>query len=501
MSCVLGLDIGTTSTIGILIDLSRSTRALATRPVTLHHPHTGWAEENPRQWWDNVCALVPELLARAGIDASQVKAVGVAGMLPAVVLLDGDDELLRNSIQQSDGRCGAEVAELRAERDAGEFVRHTGNGINQQLVAAKLRWIERHEPQLFARIATVFGSYDYIGWRLTGEKRIEHNWALEAGFIELARHRIDPALVALAHLRAEQLPRLAQSHEVVGTVSAEAAAATGLQAGTPVVAGAADLVASAFAAGIAKPGDALVKLGGSGDVLMSSDRAAPDARLFLDYHLVPGLYLPNGCMACSGSLLNWFAANFGRGADQSGQRSRHASLDALAAAVAPGSEGVRALPYFLGEKTPIHDPAARGTFTGLSLSHGLGHVWRSLLEGVAFGVRHHFDVFAEMGMKPTRMLASDGGAASDVWLQIIADVLQQPIARLEGHPGSCLGAAWLAAMGTGLARDWQGVSAYVRESGRVDPIAAHAAACDRGYDEYRSLYQTLRPWFAAAGRP
>ncbi|HWH82503.1 MAG TPA: FGGY-family carbohydrate kinase [Burkholderiaceae bacterium] len=495
MSYVIGLDIGTTSTIGILIGLDDGLRMTASRPVALHHPHAGWAEEDPAQWWDNTCAVLQDLLRQSGLEGSAVRAVGVAGMVPAVILLDAQGRLLRPSIQQSDGRCAREVEELRAEQDADAFTRTTGNGINQQLVAAKLRWIERHEPAVFERIATVFGSYDYINWRLTGERRIEQNWALEGGFVDLADHRVSDSLVALAHLRPDQIPALARSHEVIGRVDAQAAAATGLAAGTPVIGGLADHVASAYAAGVRQPGDLLVKLGGAGDILLSTDTARPDARMFLDYHAIPGLYMPNGCMACSGALLNWFAQQFGAAAQSTDGRTRHQNLDALAAAVPPGSEGARTLPYFLGEKTPIHDPLARGTFTGLGLHHQLGHLWRSLLEGVAFGVRHHVEVFASMGLPARRILASDGGAGSRIWLQIIADVLQQPVQRLTGHPGSCLGAAWAAAIGVGLSTDWQGVARFVSLGEAVVPEPAHAAIYDTAYAEYLDLYQTLRPYF------
>ena len=171
MPCVLGLDIGTTSTIGVLIRPPDETLALASRPVALRSDHVGWAEEDPEQWWSNVGEIVRELLRTSGVSAADIAAVGVTGMLPAVVLLDDAGRLLRPSIQQSDARCGAEVEELRAEIDEKAFLAKAGNGINQQLVAAKLRWIERHEPEIFARIATVFGSYDYINWRLTGRAR------------------------------------------------------------------------------------------------------------------------------------------------------------------------------------------------------------------------------------------------------------------------------------------------------------------------------------------
>jgi len=501
MNCVIGLDIGTTSTIGLLLRLPDRRLATASRPVTLQHPHAGWAEEDPEQWWKNVCAIISELLAAANIDGREVHAVGVSGMVPAVVLLDAEGRLLRPSIQQSDGRCHAEVQALRAEQDEVAFAKRTGNGINQQLVAAKLRWIERHEPAVFARIATVFGSYDYINWRLTGERRIEQNWALEAGFFDLARGLVADDLIALAHLRPAQLPERAASEALIGQITHSAAAATGLAVGTPVVGGLADHVASAWAAGVSVSGDMLVKLGGACDVLLASAHARPDPRIFLDHHVRPGLFIPNGCMACSGSMLNWFAENFGQAADAPGVAgaTRLQRLDTLAAAVAPGSEGVRALPYFLGEKTPIHNPLARGTFTGIGLHHGPGHLWRSLLESVAFGVRHHVEVFDELGLPATRVIASDGGSASLVWLQILADVLDRPVQSLRGHPGSSLGAAWIAAIGAGLSDDWSGVGAFVEPDKLVIPRAAHRNAYNDAYSDYRALYAALQPLFQHMG--
>jgi xylulokinase len=499
MTCVIGLDIGTTSTIGILIRMPAQRLALSSRPVTLTHRHAGWAEEDPQQWWSNVCEIIPELLSKAQVHANEVDAVGVSGMVPAVVLLDAEEHLLRPSIQQSDGRCGQEVLDLRALLDEGAFTRRTGNGINQQLVAAKLRWLSRHEPEAFRRIHTVFGSYDYINHRLTGNLRVEQNWALEAGFVDIATGQIAHDLVAAAGISIAQVPPIAPSREVIGHVTPVAAKATGLVTGTPVVAGVADHVGSAWAAGVQGPGDMLVKLGGACDILLASGDARPDRRVFLDYHPMPGLFMPNGCMACSGSLLNWFASHFGAAADDRPGDTRHQRLDHWAASVPAGSQGVRALPYFLGEKTPIHDPLARGTFTGLGLHHGPGHLWRALLEGVAFGIRHHVEVFGEMGMPANRVLASDGGSASAVWLQIIADVLDRPVRPLYGHPGSCLGASWMAALGSGLTDDPLGAQAFVSLAPPVQPLAEHRAVYDAAYAEYRTLYETLKPLFHAMG--
>ena len=493
-SLILGLDIGTTSTIGILIQLPDRVLGLASRPVTLRSPEPGWAEEDPEEWWRNVCALARELMGTSGVSPQNLRAIGVTGMLPAVVLLDAKDELLRPSIQQSDARCGAEVAELRAETDETAFLARAGNGINQQLVATKLRWLETHEPETFRRIATVFGSYDYINWRLTGERAVEQNWALEAGFVALADHAIADDLVALAHIPRTALPRKVTSHSILGRVTEAAAAETGLPPGVPVVGGAADLIASALGAGVVHTGDVLLKFGGSVDVLIATDKAAPDPRLYLDYHLVPGLFMPNGCMSTGGSGLNWFASTFAggeRAAAEAAGQTLHQRLDQFADAIPAGAEGVRVLPYLLGEKTPIHDPAARGVFAGLTLSHGLGHLWRALLEAYAYAIRHHVEVLNEMSHRTENFLVSDGGSNSKVWMQIVSDVLQQPLQRLTGHPGSCLGAAWTAAIGTGLESDWSAISRFVGKGDRIAPNAGNAEIYDHGYRAFRDLYRRM----------
>lgn len=493
MSCVIGLDIGTTSTIGIILDVSSSTiLASATRPVTLSSPKQGWAEEDPTEWWANVCAIVPELLEQSGLKDTDITAIGTTGMLPATVLLDSDGAVLRPSIQQSDGRTGAQVREIAAEVPEEQFVQRAGNGINQQLVASRIRWIEQHEPEVFARIATVFGSYDYINWRLTGVRRVEQNWALEAGFVDLATNELADDLIALAHLRRDMVPDKASSAEVIGQVSPEAAAQSGLAEGTPVVGGAADHIASAYAAGVLASGDVLLKFGGAADIMIATDKARPDPRMFLDYHIIPGLFMPNGCMSTGGSGLNWFIAQFAKAEAAEAEKrgiSPHQYLDELAAEIAPGADGVTFIPYLLGEKTPLHDPEARGSILGLSLNHDIRHLWRALLEGYAYAFRHHIDVFNDMGFATTRFLASDGGSKSKLWMQICADVLQSPVQLLTGHPGSCLGAAWLAGMGTGATDDWSGVAKCVRYGRQVQPDPAQRARYDAGYAVFRDTYE------------
>jgi xylulokinase len=489
---VIGLDIGTTSTIGVLVAAPNSIVAVASRKTILHSPHPGWAEEDPAEWWSNSCSILRELVAALPAGTGALRGLCVTGMVPALVLLDEGAHVLRPSIQQSDGRAAAEVEQLKREVDEAKFLARTGNGVNQQLIAAKLRWLQRHEPDVFSRVRTVFGSYDYINWRLTGARGVEQNWALEAGIVDLADHQINDDLVALTHLPRAAFPAKHASHSVLGGVTAAAAGETLLPEGLPVFGGAADHIASALAAGLVEPGDVLLKFGGAGDIVVASDIARPDPRLFLDYHLAPGLYAPNGCMAASGSALNWLAANLRLEAPS---ENPHAALDRLAGAIPAGSDGVLCLPYFLGEKTPIQDPLARGTFTGLSLGHGPAHLWRALLEAVAFGFRHHVDVLSEIGFAPRRFLASDGGARSRVWMQIVADVLQAPVRLVENAHGSAVGAALVATIASGANVGWGDARRLARLGDTIVPKLENAAVYDRGYSDYRALYVALQPIF------
>ena len=494
MNYVIGLDVGTTSTIGILLRLPKKILAHATRPVNLNSPFPGWAEENPDEWWKNVVEIISELISKAKVRPEKIHAIGVTGMLPAVVLLDSLGNVLRPSIQQSDGRCGEQVQELKSEIEENDFIKKTGNGINQQLVAAKLRWIEKHEPEIFAQISTVFGSYDFINWKLTGKKAVEQNWALEAGFINTATGLISDELVSIGHIPRTAIPRKIASHSILGKVNKDAAKATGLAESTLVVGGAADHIASAYVAGINQPGDVLLKFGGATDIMIATDKLQPDPRMFLDLHLIPGLYMPNGCMASGGSALNWFVDKLAKGERDNAHSfglTLHQYLDKIAAETLPGAEGVQIIPYFLGEKTPLHDPDARGIIHGISLSHDIRHMWRALLEGFGYAFRHHIEVFNEMGLPTTRFLASDGGSNSLLWMQICADILQQPIQLLKGHPGSCLGAAWMAVIGSKMSDDWFGVTAFVSYGNRIEPNIQNAELYNKGYCTFRQTYQAL----------
>jgi xylulokinase len=482
MTLALGIDVGTTATKAVVVDEEGGVVAEAKRPSELRSTHPGWAEEDTELWWRNACSLRDEL------PVGEVVAVGVSGMVPCVIVLDEAGGALRPSIQQNDARAADEVRVVRERLAGADVLERTGSPVTQQSVAPTALWLRRHEPEVWAATRTILGSYDYIARRLTGERGVERNWALESGLFDLRTHAWSEELCAAGEIDVGLLPPVRESSEVVGQVTPEAAAATGISPGTAVVAGSADHVASAFAAGLVTEGDLLVKLGGAGDILLSTDSALVDERLYLDFHLVPGKFLPNGCMAASGSLIRWFQSELAGGAPL-------AELDAEAAAVGPG--GIVALPYMLGEKTPINDPRARGALVGLHLGHRRGHLFRSLLEAIAFGFRHHIDVFAERGYEPRRVRVTNGGARSALWKQVTADVLGRELEVPKERGGSALGAAFAAGMGTGMFRDWSEIERFVTITDTVEPDPAAHARYGELYRLYLELYPALRAIFHA----
>ncbi|MEA2446165.1 MAG: xylulokinase [Thermoleophilales bacterium] len=487
MSLALGIDIGTTATKALVIDDEGRIVAEAERPSELYSKHPGWAEEDPAQWWANTCSLAGDL------PLDEVDAVGVSGMVPCVIPLGDDGMPLRLSIQQNDARAVHEVEEVRERLAAANVLERTGSPITQQSVAPTILWLQRHEHEVWERTRAIVGSYDYISTRLTGNAHVERNWALESGLYDFQADAWAEDVCEAVGLDPGLLPPVHTSSDVIGELSPTAAEATGLRAGVPVVAGSADHVASAFAAGLLDEGDLLVKLGGAGDILLTTNEPLVDERLYLDYHLAPDRWLPNGCMAASGSLIRWFQRELAAGApfDQ---------LDAEGEAAGPGAGGIVALPYFLGEKTPINDPDARGVFAGLHLGHTRGHLFRAVLESIAFGFRHHLDVFAEHGFEPRRVRVTNGGARSALWKQVTADVLGHPLEVPQAAAGSALGAAFAAGMGIGMFDSWSQIERCVNVTATVEPRAATRGVYDEGYAAYREMYPLLRELFRTRAR-
>jgi xylulokinase len=491
-SLVLGIDAGTTSTKVVLADPLTADPltavvAQASAPAVLSSPHPGWAQAETAQWWENVCLLIPRVLREAGVTPADVAAVAATGMVPAVIPADAAGRPLRPAILQNDTRAKDEVLELAAALPGLDFTALTGSALTQQSVAPTLLWLARHEAEVWARTATVLGSYDWIAVALGARPHVERNWAIESGLYALSDGSfLDPVLDRLDRAGIDRgvLPPVVDPGTVVGEVSAAAAAATGLRTGTLIVAGGADHVLSAYAAGLSSPGDWLVKLGGAGDILVVTGGVFVDERLYLDAHPRQGLWLPNGCMATSGSLIRWFQSVSGG--------TPVAELEAEAAVAAPAE--LICLPYFLGEKSPLHDPDLRGAFLGLHLGHTRGDLYRSILEGIAYGFRQHAQIFAERGVlvKETARV-SNGGSKSRVWKQILADALGVALEPILDHPGAALGAALAAGVGSGLLADWAAAGDLVTIGDPIEPDTSLKDRYAEAYQVYLDAGAALTP--------
>ncbi len=485
----MGIDVGTTGVKTVLISEDGELTAQETQSHDLLSLRPGWAEERAEVWWDNAAATLARIAGEHGDKLSGLRAIGCSGMVPAIVLLDEKGEPVRNTIQQNDARAVDQLDRVRGELPQEELYRRTGGYTNAQHVLPRLLWVKEEEPEVFARVRTVMGSYDYMVYRLTGKRQVELNWAAESGLYDIHRGEWIPEYMERFGLSPSLLPPVSQPGEVVGTtVGTES---LGLPQGIPVIAGSADHVASTLAAGITRPGELLIKFGGAGDILFCTDRLATHPKLFFDYHIVPGHYLINGCMAASGSLVKWLTKDIlGTEDPQVFQR-----MDREAEKLPPASDGLIILPYFLGEKTPLFDPQARGVLFGLTLSHTREHLFRAVLESVIYGFRHHVELLEEAGYTPTRVLATNGGAKSSFWCQIAADVLNRPVRSFPAHPGSAMGVAFLAGMSGGVFTDWEQIQGFLGEYRDYRPIPDHVKVYDRAYALYRELYPSLKPCY------
>ena len=488
MRTVLGIDIGTTSVKAILVSADGRIVDEANVPHDLLSPKAGWAEENAADWWHGAVAAVGELKKRNATLFAAVECVGVTGMVPAIVMLDENGEPIRNTIQQNDARPVAQIEEIAAAVDQEELYRKTGGYTNQQHVLPRMLWVKQNEPEVFAKLRFVLGSYDYIVYRLTGVLSVEMNWAVESGLFDIRKKVWLTDQMEQFGFDPAWFPTVNASMHIVGRVSETAARLTGIAAGVPVIAGSADHVASTLSAGIINEGDLLIKFGGAGDILYCTERIVTSKKLFFDYHIVPDRYLINGCMAASGSLVKWYLGdildNYGGAALK--------ELDEAAAKLPPASDGLIILPYFLGEKTPIFDPEARGMMFGLTLSHTKAHIFRACLEAVIYGFKHHIDVIEELGYRPAHIMATNGGSRSKFWCQIAADVLDREITAYPSHPGSAMGVAFLAGMASGMFTSWEQINLFLTERRTYTPDPEAAAIYKKSYQIYRDLYRQTK---------
>jgi xylulokinase len=488
---VLGIDVSTTATKAILVDESGAVRGVGTSDYGFSVPRPLWSEQDPDLWWRGAVAAIGSVLASTGATGADVAAVGLTGQMHGLVLLDEGDAVLRPAILWNDQRTAAECDAIRAAVGPERLIAITGNDALTGFTAPKLVWVRDHEPDVWRRIGHVLLPKDYLRLRLTGDHALDKADGAGTLLFDLAARDWSGEVVAALGIDTGWLPPTFEGPEVTGAVTSAAAAATGLRAGTPVVAGGGDQSANAVGVGVVAPGTMALSLGTSGVVFAAIDRPLyePGGRVHAFCHAVPGRWHMMSVMLSAAGSLRWFRDALAPGVD-------FADLVAPAADVPAGSDGLLFLPYLSGERSPHPDPLARGAFVGLTLGHDRRHMTRAVLEGVAFGLRDGLELMLEAGVPaPTQIRASGGGTASAMWCQILADVLDAEIATVDTTEGAAYGAALLAAVGAGWFATVDGATDAVVRATPVATPGPDRARYAELHAIYGGLYPALSPTF------
>ena len=493
---VLGIDVGTGGTRAVIVDQTGRIVASATEEHALFaSPQIGWAEQDPEDWWRACAIAVRKALAGAGLRAEQIACVGFSGQMHGAVMLDGTDQVVRPALIWCDLRSEKQCRDLTERIGQEKLIRLTCNPALPNFTLTKFLWVRENEPQNWKRVRSVMLPKDYVRFRLTGERATDMADASGTLLLDVANRRWSKEVLEAAGIDESLLPRLFESPEVCGKISAAGAEATGLHPGTPVVAGAGDQAAGAVGMGIASSGAVSATIGTSGVVFAATDRPALDAkgRLHTFCHAIPGRWHVMGVTQAAGLSLRWFRDTFGAGVgSEKDKRDPYELLTAEAAAAPPGSDGLLWAPYLMGERTPHLDPNARAALIGLTASHHRGHVVRAILEGVAFSLRDSFTLFSQMEVPVTNIRLGGGGARSPLWRQIQADVYGHEVELLEAEEGAAYGAAILAGVGANV---WKSVDAacseVVRVAQRVAPQAAAVQRMNASYAAYRRMYPAI----------
>ncbi|MCS7208098.1 MAG: xylulokinase [Fimbriimonadales bacterium] len=485
---LLGIDVGTSGVKALLIDARGAVVASASESYPLYTPQPLWAEQDPNDWWNATCAVIHQLLAQSGVRAEQVRGIGLSGQMHGSVFLDERGESIRPALLWCDQRTAAECAWITERVGMQTILQTTLNPVLTGFQAGKIIWLRRHEPDNYARVRQVLLPKDFIRYRLTGEAATEVSDASGTALFDVPKRDWAYEILDALELPNNWFPKVYESPEITGRVVAQAAQATGLAEGTPVVGGAGDQAAGAVGVGVVQAGRASVSVGTSGVVFAHLDapQVDPQYRTHTFCHAVPGAWHVMGVMLMAGGALQWYRETFAPETD-------YDALVQQAESVPAGAEGLLFAPYLSGERTPYPDPHARGAFVGLTIAHRRAHCTRAVLEGVAFGLRDSLEILKAIGVPLSELRLTGGGAKSPLWRQILASVFAQPVQTLHAEEGPAYGVALLAGVGVGV---WHSVpeacAATVQIAARTEPEPAQVIAYEAVYARYRQLYPTLR---------
>lgn len=506
MAVAIGLDVGTSGTKAIAIDEKGAVLASALEEYPLHSPKPGWAEQDPADWKRASLTASKRLSTALGSRVSEVKGIGLTGQMHGSVFLDKQNAVIRPAILWCDQRTAKQCDDITSKVGAQKLIAMVCNPALTGFTAPKILWLRENEPQHYERVSKVLLPKDYIRLELTGEFATDVADASGTLLFDVRNRTWHLELMGMLDIPAAFMPRAFEGPEVTGHLTSDAAAATGLPKGIPVVAGGGDQAAGGVGCGIVRRGVISSTVGTSGVVFAFSDEITldPQGRVHTFCHSVPGKWHVMGVMLSAGGSLRWFrdtlCQNEKAVAAETGS-DPYEYITAAAARIPVGSEGLTFLPYLTGERTPHKDPFAKGAFVGLSLRHSRAHMARAVLEGVAFGMRDSLEIIREMGVPIEQVRASGGGARSSVWRQIQADVNNAPLVLINVDEGPAYGAALLATVGTGVYKSVEeACGATIRVVDSCLPDGNRARAYDGWFAEYQAAYQALAPGFNRVAR-
>ncbi len=496
MGYFIGIDSSTTATKALLIDELGNVVGVAATEYGFETPHPLWSEQSPELWWNGAVQSVRKVLADSGVTGADVKGLGLTGQMHGLVLLDAAGNVLRPSILWNDQRTQAQCDQIRDKLGKARLIQLTGNDALTGFTAPKILWVRDNEPEIYGRAAHVLLPKDYVRFRLTGEYATDKAGAAGTLLMDVRQRDWSGDVLDALGIDRDWMPPTFEGTAVTGTINQAAADATGLAVGTPVVGGGGDQAAQAVGVGAIEEGIVALTLGTSGVVFASTDAPfiEPDGRLHAFCHSVPNKWHLMGVMLSAAGSLRWYRDTVAPGVDFGKLVDRAKDIPA-------GSEGLLFLPYLTGERTPHPDPLARGAFIGLTVRHTQEHMTRSVLEGVAFGLRDGFELMKGAGLSEIKQVrVSGGGAKSSLWRQILADVFDSELVTVNTTEGAAYGAALMATVGAGVYADLPGIVNHaVQLTGSTSP-GANVATYDQYYAIYRELYPTLKEQFVAISK-
>lgn len=495
MTYTLGVDIGTYETKGVLVDESGDVVAIARHAHKMTVPQPGWAEHRPMEdWWGDFVTVTKDLIEQTGVTGDQIKCVACSAIGPCMLPVDEEGAPLMNGVLYGvDTRAMREVSELTSRIGEDVLLARCGNALTSQSVGPKILWLKNNRPEIFGATHKILTSTSFIVHRLTGQYVIDHYTAANfSPLYDVARQDwcfdLAPEI-----LQPEKLPQLMWSSEIAGRVSPKAATETGLAEGTPVTAGTIDAAAEALSVGVRSTGDMMMMYGSTIFIITLTEDRVRDGRLWYAPWLFPGQHASMAGLATSGTLTHWFRDQFAR---ELPKDTAFLTLAEEAEAIAPGAEGLLFLPYFSGERTPLHDPHAKGTFFGLNLTHTRGHMYRALLEGITFGTAHVVETYRDAGVEPSRILAVGGGTKNAVWLQGTSDTSGLRQIVCQKTVGASYGDAFLARIAIGEA-EIDDISSWNPASQTINPN--DVTEYRKAYPLFRRLYEQTKDIAAELG--